>query len=371
VRHRASPTARPRRLVAAAVLSACAWLATEARADGPREAGPGFGAARGPIETAPRILFVAPVATPFSARVRAEIEAMGFTVEPAETLDGEGPPTAVAAARVIEAPPPRRVELWIVDASRGRLTLRAVIRALDDGASGPRDPSEPSANDDEATQTVRASEELRAFFQPLREPPPRSPPPPEPPPETPLPALLATAPEPPIAGAPWPRFVASAAVAVPLEPGGPGADLALRFRWMATRRIGVGALVSIPVVGSTVSAVQGSASTSAAIFGAEVSAVLLDARPVRLAASAGLGAAWLRTTGFASAPYVGGSASLVTGLPFLGLEVAPRLTDHLRLYLGGHAGIALPSADIAFAGHTVATWGRPLGLLSAGMSLEL
>jgi len=332
-----------RRAVAAAVLCACACGAPEARADGPR------------------ILFVAPTATPFSARVRAEIEAMGFTVEPAEAVDLEGAPTAVAATRLVETPP-RRVELWIVDAARGRLALRAVIQ--------------PSADDDEATQTVRASEQLRAFFQPLREPAPQSlpPPPPAPPRDTPLPvpAPLPAVPAPLADGAPpWPRLVVDAAVAVPLEPGGPGVDLALRARWMVTQRIGVGGLVSVPIVGSTVSSTEGSASSSAAILGAEISAVLLDARRVRLAASAGLGAAWLRTAGFASAPYTGRPDSLVSALPFLGVEVAPRLTDHLRLYLGGHAAISLPGADIVFAGRSVATWGRPLGLLAAGVSLEL
>jgi hypothetical protein len=280
----------------------------------------------------PRVLFVAPVTTPFSARVRAEIEAMGFTVEPAEALDVGAPPSAVAAARVIEAPPPRRVELWIVAAGSGRFERRSVIQ--------------PAEDDDEETQTVRASEQLRAFFQPLHAPAPgrlgrARPPLAAPAPEA---AVLPEIEEPPAPPAPS-RFVAGAVIAVPFQPGGAGVDLALRFRWMATRVIGLGALVSVPIAGTTVSAAQGSTSVSVPIFGAELTAVILDARPVRLAVSAGFGAAWLRTTGTAISPYVSRSDSVVVGLPFLGVEVAPRLTDHLRLYVGGHVGVSVPRAD--------------------------
>jgi hypothetical protein len=139
---------------------------------------------------------------------------------------------------------------------------------------------------------------------------------------------------------------------------------------MATRVLGLGALVSVPVSGSTVSAPEGSASVSAAILGAEVSAVLLDARLVRLAVSAGAGAAWLRTSGTATPPYQGRSAGGVTGLPFAGVEVAPRLVGQVRLHLGGHAAVSLPRADVSFAGRTVTTWGRPLGLLSGGVSVD-
>ncbi len=73
----------------------------------------------------------------------------------------------------------------------------------------------------------------------------------------PLPALLpppdpSPVPRPP--EAPSPRFVAEAAIAVSLQAGGPGADVALRARWMATRVIGVGARVSLPLVGPTITA---------------------------------------------------------------------------------------------------------------------
>jgi hypothetical protein len=334
-----------RRVLAALAIGAATSLPAAARAEGDR------------------ILFVAPLTSAFSARVRAEIEAMGFTVEPAPALSEEGPPTAIAAARVIEVPPPRRVELWIVDASSGLLALRAVI----------------STDEGDDIQTARASEQLRAFFQPLRDPPP----PPAPPAPS-LPALPAQSPyaapaariaaplpatlEPPPASGP--RFDAGAAVSVPLQVGGAGVDLTVRARWMATRVVGVGAVVSVPIAGSTVASTQGSASVTALISGAELSAVVFESRVVRFSASAGCAVAWLRTVGTANAPYVGHSESVVTGLPLAGFEVAPRLVDRVHLTLDGHAAVSAPRADIVFAGHTVATWARPLGLLSAGMSVD-
>src|SRR5262245_4430097 len=70
-----------------------------------------------------KVRFVAAKATSFGARVRAEIEAMGFDVEPADTLDDRGTLTPIAAARVVDVPPLRHVELWLVDASSGRREL--------------------------------------------------------------------------------------------------------------------------------------------------------------------------------------------------------------------------------------------------------
>jgi hypothetical protein len=169
---------------------------------------------------------------------------------------------------------------------------------------------------------------------------------------------------------PSPRFTAEAGVAIPVQTGGAGADLALRARWMATRIVGVGAIVSVPVASPSIASTQGSASVSAALFGAEITAVFLDIRPIRLAAHAGLALAWLRTTGTASAPYMGQSSSLVTSLPFAGIEIAPPVSDRVRLCFAADVGVSAPRADITFAGETVASWGRPLGLFSGGISVD-
>jgi hypothetical protein len=39
--------------------------------------------------------------------------------------------------------------------------------------------------------------------------------------------------------------------------------------------------------------------------------------------------------------------------------------------VGARAGIAVPKPDVAFAGHSVTSFGRPLVLLSAGVTVDL
>jgi hypothetical protein len=139
---------------------------------------------------------------------------------------------------------------------------------------------------------------------------------------------------------------------------------------MATRVIGMGARVSVPLLGTTLQAAEGRASVAATLFGAEVTAVFLEAPRVRLAANAGVAVAWLRTSGFATAPYIGQADAGVTGLPSLGIEVDPRLGERVHGHLGGDVALALPPADIAFANRKVASWGRPLGICAAGVSVD-
>jgi hypothetical protein len=331
---------RRRGLACIAVFAACAIACAS-----PRDA----------CADGPRIGLVAPPASPFAARIRAEIEAMGFTVEPSDAIDASAAAGQVGAARVVETPPPRRVELWLRAPGGRGLALRTVIQSIPD--------------EDEATETVRAAEQLRAFFQPLRAPPPA--PAPVRPREPdlvgePLPALIEPAPKSDAAQ----RFEAAAGVAAAIQSGGAGVDVALRFRWMATRVFGVGVTVDVPVMGSTVRSAEGSASLAAAVFAAEISAVLLDRRPVRLAVTGALAAAWLRTSGSAKAPYTGSTDDVATALPMLGVEVAPRVAQRVHLFAAGRAGVSFPRADVAFAGRTVATWGRPVGLASGGVSFD-
>lgn len=313
----------------------------------------------------PRVLFVASTPTPFSARVRAEIEAMGFEIAQGTELVEEST-TAIAAARVVEGPE-RRVELWIVDAATGHLTQRAIVM--------------PSPNDDEASQTVRASEQLRAFFQPLRaRPSPVVAPLPTPPfvaAPPPDPASLRVVAPPPVvpraevAPAPRARFVVGAELAVPFQPGGPALHLGVKGRWMAMDHLGVGAFVSVPLVGSTVTAAEGSASLTVPLFGLDLAAAASPSPGVRVSASAGLALAWVRSSGFARAPYQGEATDVVGALPIFGAEIAPRLTERTRLYLDGRLGFALSRVDISFAGRPVAIWGRPLGMIAIGVSVDL
>lgn len=311
-----------------------------------------------------KILFVAKEVTPFSARVRAEIEAMGFELVDTDVLDAQGRSATRAAAYVIETPPPRRVELWLQDPSSGRLELSTTIAAS---------VSDESAADD-APETVRASEQLRAFFQPLRVPESAQG---EPGPSA--PASAAPAPPPtarvryelkPAPPAVSPRFFGELALAIPLEMNSPGLDAVLRGGWWALPRLSVGGKLGIPLLGSRLESGRNSANISTTLFGAELSLLVVDARALRLIANAGLALAWLRATGQPVAPYTNTPDSAFAALPSLGSELGLILGAHSHLCFGADLGIALPKLEIAFAGKQVATWGRPFGLLFAGVGLD-
>ena len=311
-----------------------------------------------------QVLFLAKERTDFSARVRAEIDAMGFETVASDELDQHPPFAAVATAYVIEAPPPRRIELWLPNPTSGHLELSTVIQT--------------AAGEDEASQTVRASEQLRAFFQPLRarilapepEPPVEAPPPPLLPPPLPpaAPALPRAVPQ--KLRRPPQRFSAELAVGLPLEPGGPGFDAVIRGHWLMTRRLGVGAVIAIPVLGSTVRATNGadnSAAVSATLAGTELSMTVFDSQRVRVLTRGGIALAWVRAVGDATNPYSDRTDSTLVALPFVGGEAGLRLSERLQLCVGGDVGDALPATQVVFSGQPVAQWGRPFGLLTAGL----
>ncbi|MEO7330359.1 MAG: hypothetical protein ABI193_17420, partial [Minicystis sp.] len=268
--------------------------------------------------------------------------------------------------------PNRRVELWIADAITGRLSERAVVL--------------PSPNDDEDSQTVRASEQLRAFFQPLATHLTSAPPPPAlPSPARALPAIVA-APLPPSHSASpvvtareiFPgvvprrsRFLVAADLAVPFQPGGLALNLGLCARWKVRDPLALGAFASVPLVSSTLTAAEGSASLSAALFGLDLGLHTRLTPGLRLGASAGLALAWLRTIGVAAPPYAGKASDALFALPIVGAEISPRLHGPVSLVFDARLGVALPRADLVFAGRPVASWGRPLGMIGAGVSVDL
>ncbi len=140
---------------------------------------------------------------------------------------------------------------------------------------------------------------------------------------------------------------------------------------MALEHFGLGAFVSVPLAGSTVKAAEGSASLTAPLFGLDLAVVAHPTPHARFAASAGLALAWVRTSGFAEAPYQGKATSVLGAAPIFGAEVAPRLTERTSLYLDGRVGFALSPVNISFAGRPVATWGRPLAMVALGVSIDL
>lgn len=316
------------------------------------------------------VLFVSPEKTPFSARMRGEIEAMGFEVVPTDLLEVEGNGQVCAAARVIESPLPRRVELWLRDESAGRLALDRVLEV------------EPEGTD--ATSAVRASEQLRAFFQPLREAaaisarmPPRPPPPPllSPPPlprkpqRSAVPRTITAFPASTALRAEEGRFFLEVAGVVPVQTGSLGLNALLRAQQRFGSIYGLGVRLVLPVVPSTVHSAGNSADVSTSLFGVELSALLVTTRKATLGARAGLSVLWLSASGEARAPYTDRVARKLAALPSLGTELSLRLTQRVRLCLGAELGISVPKLELAFAGQRVAAWARPLGLFSVGVGV--
>ena len=315
---------------------------------------------------AARVLFVSGEQTPFNARIRAEIESMDFQVVLADTLADDRGAAASAAARVIESPPPRRIELWLRDASTGQLAFDRVLEAEQQGECC------ESATD--ATSAVRVSEQLRAFFQPLRERAAAFEPVPPRPPPLPLAKRVVPSQVLPLPAANTDlldegRFFQELAGAVPLQQGSLGLDLLLRARYRFGRSFGLGMKLVLPIVPSTLSSGSNAADMASSLFGLEISAVLLATRPATLDAHAGLSVLLLSASGNAQPPYTNRVDRQWSAFPSLGTELAFRLTQHLRLCLGAELGIAVPELEVAFAGQRVASWARPLSLLSVGVAV--
>jgi len=324
-----------------------------------------IGVSRPSLAEPTRILFVSHEPTPFSARIRAEIEAMGLSIVPVDALDGDDTRGAAAAAQVIESPPPRRVELWLRDENTGRLALDRILEAE-------QVETEPGAAD--ATSAVRASEQLRAFFQPVRESsaalelmPPR--PPPSPLKPSAAPRAAPRAPVPPPIRTEEGRFFQELAAAVPLQPGSLGLDLLLRARMRFGATYGLGVKLALPIVPSTLSSAGNVAEVSTSLFGAELSALFVTTPFARLSGYAGVSVFSLSASGQATAPYTDRVDRKWAALPSFGSELGFRVTKNLRLCLGAELGVAWPKLELVFAGQRVATFGRPFALLSAGLGV--
>jgi len=312
------------------------------------------------------ILFVAKAATPFSARVRAEIEAMGFELVSSDHVDAQGHSTAKAAAVVVETPRSRRVELWLKNPNNDRLELSTVLES----------PESDASPGNEAADSVRASEQLRALFQPLQpklsaagSAPSRDAPPVAVPPTPPTTAPPARASMP--ARHDRQRFFEELALALPIEPGSLGLDALVRGGYWLGPRWGIGGKLVIPLLASKLRSGENSADVSLALGGVELSLLVVEAHRLRLLTRAGLALAWLRATGEASSPYTSGSDSTLTALPSLAAQFELNVSERASLSLGAELGLAVAELEIVFAGQPVAHWARPFGLLSAGVRFGL
>jgi hypothetical protein len=88
------------------------------------------------------------------------------------------------------------------------------------------------------------------------------------------------------------------------------------------------------------------------------------------AATEGVAAAWPRPTSRAR----GAAGRTRAVAPKLARqrssELRFRLLQNLRLCLGVKFGLAVPQMEVAFAGQSVTSWARPLGLFSAGLAVS-
>ncbi|HEX3850755.1 MAG TPA: hypothetical protein VHW01_07295, partial [Polyangiaceae bacterium] len=233
--------------------------------------------------------------TPFSARVRAELESMGFDLVAVDALDEHGRSQAKAAAYVIESPPPRSVELWLENPASGLLELKTIVESSADDATG----------GDDAPEAVRVSERVRAFFQPLQKH------------ETveatatPLAATQTTATSATSFAAPSqpqrepeaiqphgsPRYFEELAPTIALQGGSPGVDALIGGGFWALPRWGVGGKLVIPLLPSTIKSHGNAATLSATLVGAELRLLIIETQALRLGTHAGLALAWLHAVG--------------------------------------------------------------------------
>jgi hypothetical protein len=183
---------------------------------------------------------------------------------------------------------------------------------------------------------------------------------------------------PPAREAPPPQEVPVFRIAVGLgvmaSPGGlgPAAALDLGVAWMPSEHVGATLFAVIPLSRPDVAGVPGSADLAAGLGGVGAR-FLLTSRASRWAPTidAGLAVIGLGSKGVANTGYAGSSVLAATAAPFLrvGLAFAPTPRFRVRADLLG--GVVIEGVSIELATHQAATWGTPLGLLSAGVDVGL
>jgi len=147
-----------------------------------------------------------------------------------------------------------------------------------------------------------------------------------------------------------------------LSPGGAGPALHI---WLSlhrffSRRFGLAADVSFPVVRATLDGPEGAAKIGTAMAGLAVLARLRSA-PSEWFLNAGLGGAVLRVgvDGEAAPTLTSSSARVLTGASYARVEGGYAPTDWLRLGAQLLGGAAFERVHLRFAGNDAGSWGRP------------
>jgi hypothetical protein len=308
---------------------------------------------------------------PVARRLAAELEALGFdrivapppaTLSPSELGSIARSLGVVAAIRIV--PSHTGAEVWIVDRVTGKTLLREVLL----------EPTEPSRRAD--VLAVRAVELLRASLIEVEAAHPSRGDVPPPPAvreiverETRRPTA-APRPAPPGADV----FRVSAAPGLAWSPGGVPANVhpTLAVHWTAlSPRLGFGAIALLPTVAREVCGDEGCASFSTASMAADVELELASPRAVvRPALGLAFGAVWARMGGDAIVPRDGADVDVLAALALGHAGLAVRIADPLALRADGSIGVTLPRVAMEFGDRLVATWGRPLLLVTLGAELR-
>lgn len=164
---------------------------------------------------------------------------------------------------------------------------------------------------------------------------------------------------------------ASAGPAVSGSPGGFGFNphALMGIRLSPSERWRAGGLALLPVSSRTIEAAEGRSTALWGLVGADAQYSLTRKGALSgFAVGTGLTFVIVHMEGEANPPFEARKDSVVAAAPVLEVAGHYRLSRALRLRADLVTGIAVPRPVVRFAGRTVASWGRPFGIL--GLALE-
>lgn len=296
----------------------------------------------------------------FAVRVKAELVALGFEVDTIKALTAEASRASLEeAARMAGAAAAVRVrtskdgvEVWILD----RVTKKTVLREVVAGSS-----------DDEGAVAVGVVELLRASLLEVDTPK-------FVPTDTPATPLLRSL-VPPRVEPPKERWTSLVvAPALMASPGGlaPTVHMDVWGRFRASKRFVFGPRFVLPTLPATVEEREGRATitlASASMFGDFL--IVPEGRPFGAHAGVGFGGVWAHMEGTASQSFVGRGDDVFAAFMFGHAGGSAAIGETVRLWLDASLGLSTPGVGVGFAGRSVAEWGQPALIASAGLQIFL
>jgi len=296
---------------------------------------------------------------PLEARLRAELESLGFTIErrPAPPMAPGARPTLEADAKAAEAAAAVRVrasengvEVWIADRMTGKTLLREVVRG----------------SDDEAVVAVRVVELLRASLLEVDSSlPPRG--------DVPIPKPAKQAAK---AARPPQRdfFSVFGAGTISLSPAWEGRALSplAHLRFGATlrpiERVGIDLDVTTPIAPASLEGPEGFAQatmflTTVGLHGS----VLPEQGRFRLRFGGGIGLFWSHVWAQAAPGNFAKDGDWFAAYLYGRAGFAVALAPPVRIRLDLEVGVVAPGLKILFAGRRAGEWGQPVGFPVLGL----